>query len=279
MNTRKLKNTLFKLFCYFSAAAGLFVLASILTTLISRGVAGINWKLFTDITPGPGSEGGLKNAFLGSLEMTFISIIIATPIAMLAGTWLSEQDPNNRLAQWIRFLNNLLVSAPSILVGLFIYALIVVPTGGYSGWAGCVALAVLALPTIIAGTEEMLRLVPHTLKEAGRGLGAANWVVTFKLCYRSAAPGLITAILLSFARISGETAPLLFTSLNSNFLSTDLTAPVANLPVTIYQFAMSPYESWQQLAWAGALIVTVFILLVNISATYLPKAFKTVKTK
>jgi phosphate transport system permease protein len=274
MKSRKVKNSLFQVFCYVSAALGLFVLASILFTLISRGLAGINWQLFSEITPGPGSEGGLKNAFIGSLEMTFLSIAIATPIALLAGTWLAEQDENNKVAQWIRFLNNILMSAPSILVGLFVYALIVVPTGGYSGWAGCIALAVLALPTIIAGTEEMLRLVPATLKEAGRGLGAANWVVVFKLCYRAAAPGLITAILLSFARITGETAPLLFTALNSNFLSNDFSAPVANLPVTIYQFAMSPYESWQQLAWAGALIVTLFILLVNIGASYLPRAFK-----
>lgn len=274
MNTRRIKNRLFQLFCYGSAAMGLLVLASILYTLISRGLSGINLALFTDITPGPGSAGGLKNAFIGSLEMTFLSIFIATPIALLAGTWLAEQEADNKWAQAIRFLNNILMSAPSILVGLFVYALIVVPSGGYSGWAGCIALAVLALPTIIAGTEEMLRLVPSTLKEAGRGLGAANWVVVFKLCYRSAASGLITAILLSFARIAGETAPLLFTALNSNFMSTDFSGPVANLPVTIYQFAMSPYESWQQLAWSGALMVTLFILLVNISATYLPKLFK-----
>ncbi|EPA8367329.1 phosphate ABC transporter permease PstA [Vibrio fluvialis] len=274
MNTRRIKNRLFQLFCYGSAAMGLLVLASILYTLISRGLSGINLALFTEITPGPGSAGGLKNAFIGSLEMTFLSIFIATPIALLAGTWLAEQEADNKWAQAIRFLNNILMSAPSILVGLFVYALIVVPSGGYSGWAGCIALAVLALPTIIASTEEMLRLVPSTLKEAGRGLGAANWVVVFKLCYRSAASGLITAILLSFARIAGETAPLLFTALNSNFMSTDFSGPVANLPVTIYQFAMSPYESWQQLAWSGALMVTLFILLVNISATYLPKLFK-----
>ncbi|MBY8084200.1 phosphate ABC transporter permease PstA [Vibrio fluvialis] len=274
MNTRRIKNRLFQLFCYGSAAMGLLVLASILYTLISRGLSGINLALFTEITPGPGSAGGLRNAFIGSLEMTFLSIFIATPIALLAGTWLAEQEADNKWAQAIRFLNNILMSAPSILVGLFVYALIVVPSGGYSGWAGCIALAVLALPTIIAGTEEMLRLVPSTLKEAGRGLGAANWVVVFKLCYRSAASGLITAILLSFARIAGETAPLLFTALNSNFMSTDFSGPVANLPVTIYQFAMSPYESWQQLAWSGALMVTLFILLVNISATYLPKLFK-----
>lgn len=274
MNTRRIKNRLFQLFCYGSAAMGLLVLASILYTLISRGLSGINLALFTEITPGPGSAGGLKNAFIGSLEMTFLSIFIATPIALLAGTWLAEQEADSKWAQAIRFLNNILMSAPSILVGLFVYALIVVPSGGYSGWAGCIALAVLALPTIIAGTEEMLRLVPSTLKEAGRGLGAANGVVVFKLCYRSAASGLITAILLSFARIAGETAPLLFTALNSNFMSTDFSGPVANLPVTIYQFAMSPYESWQQLAWSGALIVTLFILLVNISAAHLPKLFK-----
>lgn len=276
--TRKIKNNLFKAFCYVSAVLGILILTSILFTLVSKGLKGVNWALFTQITPGPGNDGGLKNAMIGSLEMTLIAMLIATPIAVLAGTWLAEQALESPWAKAVRFLNTLLVSAPSILVGLFVYAMIVVTTGGYSGWAGVVSLAILALPTIISGTEEMLRLVPSTLKEAGRGLGAANWAVVFKLCYRAAAPGLITAILLSFARITGETAPLLFTALNSNFMSTDLSAPMANLPVTIYQFAMSPYESWQQLAWSGALIVTVFILLVNVSASYLPKYMRERRT-
>lgn len=271
MNMRKFKNHCFYWLCITSAVVGILVLASILWTLISEGLKGLNLDLFTEVTPGPGSHGGLKNAFLGSLYITFLAILIATPIGLLAGTWLAEKDQHHPGAQTIRFLNNILVSAPSILVGLFIYALIVVPTGGYSGWAGTIALAVLALPTIIASTEEMLRLVPLSLKEAGRGIGAANWIVLIQLCYRSVAPGIITAILLSFARIAGETAPLLFTALNSNFMSTSMSSPMANLPVTIYQFAMSPYESWQQLAWSGALVVTLFILLINVSAQYLPK--------
>ncbi|MDC0612655.1 phosphate ABC transporter permease PstA [Vibrio sp.] len=271
MNLRKLKNSLFFSLSILCAGIGLIVLASILWTLISEGLKGINFALFTEVTPGPGSEGGLKNAFIGSLYMTFLGIAIATPIGLLAGTWLAEKSPNHAGAQLIRFLNNMLVSAPSILVGLFVYALIVVPTGGYSGWAGTVALAILALPTIIASTEEMLRLVPVSLKEAGRGLGAANWIVLIHLCYRAVAPGIVTAILLSLARIAGETAPLLFTALNSNFMSSSMSSPMANLPVTIYQYAMSPYESWQQLAWSGALVITLFILLINLSATHLPK--------
>lgn len=271
MTMRKFKNNCFYWLCVISAGLGILVLASILWTLLSEGLKGLNIVLFTEVTPGPGSHGGLKNAFVGSLYMTFLAIIIATPIGLLAGTWLSEKERNHPGAQAIRFLNNMLVSAPSILVGLFVYAIIVVPTGGYSGWAGTVALAILALPTIIASTEEMLRLVPPSLKEAGRGIGAANWIVLLRLSYRSVAPGIITAILLSLARIAGETAPLLFTALNSNFMSTSMSSPMANLPVTIYQFAMSPYESWQQLAWSGALVVTLFILLINLGATHLPK--------
>ncbi|AYV24834.1 phosphate ABC transporter permease PstA [Vibrio mediterranei] len=274
MKIRKLKNQLFLAFCTFSAACGVFVLACVLYTLVGEGFKGITWAVFTEITPGPGSHGGLKNALLGSLMLTTIGILIATPIGVLAGTWLAEAQPGNKVAESIRFLNGMLMSAPSILVGLFVYAVIVVPTGGYSGWAGAIALAILALPVIVASTEEMLRLVPPTLKEAGSGLGAPKWRVITQLGYRAAGPGIMTAVLLSVARISGETAPLLFTSLNSSFLTTDLSKPMANLPVTIYQFAMSPFASWQELAWAGALIVTTFILIVNITATALPKLLK-----
>ncbi|GAM75242.1 phosphate transport system permease protein pstA [Vibrio ishigakensis] len=181
--------------------------------------------------------------------LTTTGILIAAPIGMLAGTWLAEAAPDNKIAESLRFLNGMLMSAPSILVGLFVYAVVVIPTGGYSGWAGAIALAVLALPVIVASTEEMLRLVPPTLKEAGSGVGAPKWRVITQLSYRAAGPGIITAILLSIARISGETAPLLFTALNSSFMTTDMSKPMANLPVTIYQFAMSPYTSWQELAW------------------------------
>nr|WP_240998282.1 phosphate ABC transporter permease PstA [Vibrio owensii] len=257
-----------------SAAFGVFVLASILYTLVGEGVKGLSLAIFTELTPGPGSQGGLKNALVGSLMLTGLGILIAAPIGILAGTWLAEAGNDNKIAESLRFLNGMLMSAPSILVGLFVYALIVVPTGGYSGWAGAIALAVLALPVIVASTEEMLRLVPPTLKEAGSGVGAPKWRVITQLSYRAAAPGIITAILLSIARISGETAPLLFTALNSSFMTTDMSKPMANLPVTIYQFAMSPYTSWQELAWAGALIITTFILIVNVLATSLPQLFK-----
>ncbi|ENC6708425.1 phosphate ABC transporter permease PstA [Vibrio harveyi] len=274
MNSRKLKNFGFLTFCTLSAAFGVFVLASILYTLIGEGIKGLSFAIFTELTPGPGSEGGLKNAIVGSLMLTGLGILIAAPIGVLAGTWLAEADKENTVAESLRFLNGMLMSAPSILVGLFVYAMIVVPTGGYSGWAGAIALAVLALPVIVASTEEMLRLVPPTLKEAGSGVGAPKWRVITQLSYRAAAPGIITAILLSIARISGETAPLLFTALNSSFMTTDMSKPMANLPVTIYQFAMSPYSSWQELAWAGALIITSFILIVNVLATSLPQLLK-----
>ncbi|NLS13663.1 phosphate ABC transporter permease PstA [Vibrio sp. SM6] len=274
MNMRKLKNFLFLAFCTLSAGFGVFVLASILYTLIGEGLKGINLAIFTELTPAPGSQGGLKNALIGSLMLTGLSILIAAPIGVLAGTWLADAQKGNKIAEALRFLNGMLMSAPSILVGLFVYALIVVPTGGYSGWAGAIALAILALPVIVASTEEMLRLVPATLKEAGSGVGAPRWRVITQLSYRAAAPGIITAILLSIARISGETAPLLFTALNSSFMTTDMSKPMANLPVTIYQYAMSPYTSWQELAWAGALIITSFILIVNVLATSLPKLLK-----
>ncbi|MCX2760682.1 phosphate ABC transporter permease PstA [Vibrio sp. Sgm 22] len=274
MNLRKFKNGLFYAFCIAATATGLIVLSSILYTLIGEGIKGLKWSLFTELTPAPGSEGGLKNAIYGSLILTGMGIAIAAPLGVLAGTWLSEAPKENKTAETLRFLNGMLVSAPSILVGLFIYAVIVVPMGSYSAWAGAIALAILALPVIISSTEEMLRLVPPTLKEAGSGLGAPKWRVITKLSYRAAGPGIVTAILLSIARISGETAPLLFTALNSSFMTTDMGAPMANLPVTIYQFAMSPYSSWQELAWAGALLITSFILFINILATSLPKYLK-----
>lgn len=274
MNLRKFKNGLFYAFCIVATATGLIVLSSILYTLIGEGIKGLKWSLFTELTPAPGSEGGLKNAIYGSLILTGMGIAIAAPLGVLAGTWLSEAHKENKTAETLRFLNGMLVSAPSILVGLFIYAVIVVPMGSYSAWAGAIALAILALPVIISSTEEMLRLVPPTLKEAGSGLGAPKWRVITKLSYRAAGPGILTAILLSIARISGETAPLLFTALNSSFMTTDMSAPMANLPVTIYQFAMSPYSSWQELAWAGALLITSFILFINILATSLPKYLK-----
>ncbi len=274
MTIRKVKNGLFIGFCCASTAIGVGVLASILYSLVSNGLAGMGPHVFTELTPGPGSFGGLKNAIIGSLMLTVTGILVAAPIGVMAGTWLSEAEKNNRIADALRFLNGMLMSAPSILVGMFVYATVVVTTGGYSGWAGTIALAILALPTIISATEEMLRLVPPTLKEAGSGLGAPRWIVITRLGYRAAGPGIMTGILLSIARISGETAPLLFTALNSNFMTTDMSAPMANLPVTIYQYAMSPFQSWNDLAWAGALLITSFILFINILAKALPALIK-----
>ncbi len=274
MTLRKVKNRAFIGFCIFSALFGLMVLSSVLYSLIGKGLAGMQLDLFTELTPGPGSPGGLKNAIIGSLILTALGILIATPLGVLAGTWLSESNRSSRTAEILRFLNGMLMSAPSILIGLFVYKLVVVTTGTFSGWAGATALAILALPVIVSTTEEMLRLVPTTLKEAGSGLGAPRWRVITKLCYRAAGSGIITGILLAMARITGETAPLLFTALNSNYMTTDLSQPMANLPVTIYQYAMSPYEDWNQLAWSGALLITTFILMINILATVLPRWLK-----
>ena len=278
MNTsRKLKNTLFHIFCITCALFGLGVLASILYSLIGNGIAGMGLHIFTELTPGPGSFGGLKNAIIGSLILTGLGILIAAPLGVLAGTWLAESNKDCKIANTLRFLNGMLMSAPSILVGLFVYTLVVVTTGSFSGWAGALALAVLALPLIVSSTEEMLRLVPATLREAGSGLGVPRWRVIVQLCYRAAGPGIVTGVLLSVARISGETAPLLFTALNSNFMTLDLSQPMANLPVTIYQYAMSPYNSWNELAWAGALLITVFILIINILAVAVPRWIKAKK--
>ena len=274
MTLRKVKNRAFIGFCLLSSLFGLMVLSSVLYSLIGNGLAGMQLDLFTELTPGPGSPGGLKNAIIGSLILTTLGILIATPLGVLAGTWLSESNRGSKAAEILRFLNGMLMSAPSILIGLFVYKLVVVSTGTFSGWAGATALAILALPVIVSTTDEMLRLVPTTLKEAGSGLGAPRWRVITKLCYRAAGSGIITGILLAMARITGETAPLLFTALNSNYMTTDLSQPMANLPVTIYQYAMSPYEDWNQLAWSGALLITTFILMINILATVLPRWLK-----
>lgn len=274
MSMRKVKNQLFIAFCLLSTLFGLVVLSSVLYSLIGKGIAGMGLHIFTELTPGPGSFGGLKNAIVGSLILTGLGILIATPLGILAGTWLSEAHKSSKIAESLRFLNGMLMSAPSILIGLFVYKVVVVTTGGFSGWAGAVALAILALPIIVSTTEEMLRLVPTTLKEAGSGLGAPRWQVMVKLCYRSAGSGIMTGVLLAMARTTGETAPLLFTALNSNYMTTDLTEPMANLPVTIYQYAMSPYQSWNDLAWAGALLITSFILVINILANVLPRWHK-----
>ena len=252
---------------------GIIVLGSILLMLIVEGVKGFSPALFTAPTPGPGSEGGgIANAILGSLIMTFLGILIATPIGLMAGTYLAEYGRTSKLADIIRFLNDVLLSAPSILIGLFVYTLMVRPMGTYSGWAGAVALAIIATPVIVRTTEDMLRLVPGQMREAGAALGAPRSLVIRAVTWRAASAGIVTGIILALARIAGETAPLLFTALNNNsWFSANLMGGVANLPVMIYQFALSPYPNWQSLAWSGALLITVTILALSVVARFVIK--------
>jgi phosphate transport system permease protein len=249
-----------------AALFGLFWLVAILWTLLYNGLTSIDLALFTENTPPPGSAGGLLNAIYGSVVMTVVAIVIGAPVGMLAGTYLAEYGKNGPLAEVIRFINDILLSAPSIVVGLFVYELMVIRMGHFSAWAGIVALAIIGIPVIVRTTEDMLNLVPNGLREAAAALGSPRWKVITLIAYRAARNGIITAILLAVARVSGETAPLLFTALNNQFPSTDMNAPMASLPVTIFQFALSPYEDWQQLAWGGALLITVTILILNIVA-------------
>jgi len=249
-----------------AALFGLFWLVAILWTLLYNGLTSIDLALFTEMTPPPGSAGGLLNAIFGSVVMTIIAIVIGAPVGMLAGTYLAEYGKNGPLAEVIRFINDILLSAPSIVVGLFVYEVVVFRMGHFSAWAGIVALAIIGIPVIVRTTEDMLNLVPNGLREAAAALGSPRWKVITLIAYRAARNGIITAILLAVARVSGETAPLLFTALNNQFWSTDFNAPMASLPVTIFQFALSPYEDWQQLAWGGALLITVTILILNIVA-------------
>jgi phosphate transport system permease protein len=254
----------------------IFVLFWILGMLIVKGLGGLSAATFTQITPGPGSEGGgLANAIVGSLVLTFLGIVVATPIGVLAGTYLAEYGKGSKLADLIRFINDILLSAPSILIGLFVYVIMVEPLGGYSGWAGGVALGIIAIPVIVRTTEDMLRLVPGPLREAGAALGAPPSVVITSITWRAAKVGMVTGILLALARIAGETAPLIFTALNNNFwFSPSLMGGVSNLPVTIYQFASAPYENWQQLAWAGSLIITMSILILSLIARRIVRGYK-----
>ena len=248
---------------------GLFWLVWLLWTLLSHGLQWINLDLFTKITPPPGSAGGLFNAIVGSLIMTVIAIVVGTPIGILAGTYLSEFARKSKFAPVVRFVNDILLSAPSIIIGVFVFELIVVNMGHFSAWAGAIALALIMLPVVVRTTEDMLRLVPNTLREAAAALGAPQWKIVTMIVYRAARAGILTGVMLGIARISGETAPLLFTALNNQFMNTDLNQPTANLPYVIFQFAMSPYEDWQHLAWAGALLITFTILLLNILARVL----------
>jgi phosphate transport system permease protein len=247
-------------------AFGMVFLFWILFTLFSKGLAAFGPALFTQMTPPPGQDGGLANAIFGSVMIVGAAIFIATPIGIMAGIYLAEVGRNNKIAQVTRFINDILLSAPSIVIGLFVYALVVANVKHYSGWAGAVALAIIAVPVVVRTTETMLLLVPNSMREAAIALGAPQWRVVMMVTLKSVKGGVITGVLLALARISGETAPLLFTSLNNQFWSTDMNAPMANLPVVIFQFAMSPYEEWQALAWAGALLITLAVLLLNILA-------------
>lgn len=266
--SRRTADKLMKVIATSFTFLAIFVLFWILGMLIVKGIGGLSVATFIHITPGPGSEGGgLANAIVGSIVLTLLGIVVATPIGVLAGTYLAEYGKGSKLADLIRFINDILLSAPSILIGLFVYVIMVEPFRGYSGWAGGVALGIIAIPVIVRTTEDMLRLVPGPLREAGSALGAPPSVVITSITWRAAKSGMVTGILLALARIAGETAPLIFTALNNNFwFSPSLIGGVSNLPVTIYQFASAPYENWQQLAWAGSLIITVSILVLSIIA-------------
>ena len=246
--------------------SGLFWLAWIILTLLLKGGSALSLTLFLESTPPPGSDGGLLNAIIGSVLMSAVGTLIGTPIGVLAGTYLAEYGRRGWLAPATRFLNDVLLSAPSIIIGLFIYAIYVAQVGHYSGWAGAFALAILVIPVVVRATDNMLSLVPNSLREAAAALGCPQWRVVVFICYRAARSGIITGVLLAVARIAGETAPLLFTALNNQFMSLNMNAPIANLPVVISQYAASPFEDWNRLAWAGAALITLLVLGINIAA-------------
>jgi len=249
-----------------ATAFGLGWLVLILGVLLWEGFSGLSLRVFTEMTPPPGSAGGLLNPIFGSLVLTILAVIIGTPIGILAGTYMAEYGRHDRLTSVVRFINDILLSAPSIVVGLFIYEVMVYPMGHFSGLAGSVALAVIVMPVVVRTTEDMLNLVPNQLREAAAALGMPRAYIIARVCYKAAQAGMITGVLLAIARISGETAPLLFTALNHQFWSTDLFGPMSSLPVVIFQFALSPYKDWQQLAWTGALIITFTVLALSIGA-------------
>jgi phosphate transport system permease protein len=263
---RKLGNTAALCLSLVATLIGLACLGAILWTLLARGLAGMSVQLFTQMTPPPGGAGGLLNAIYGSVVMTILGIVIGAPIGILAGTYLAEYGRDARLSSVIRFVNDVLLSAPSIIVGLFVYEALVLRMGHFSAIAGAVALAIIAIPVTVRTTEDMLRLVPQGMKDASTALGAYPWRTITSVAYPAARSGIVTGLLLAVARVSGETAPLLFTALNNQFWSKNLNAPMANLPVVIFQFALSPYKDWQQLAWSGALLITITILLLSVIA-------------
>lgn len=264
--SRRRRSKIFLGLCYVFVAIGLGWLALILGTLLVKGIRGLSPAIFTQMTPPPGAEGGLLNAITGSLIMTAIGVAASAPLGILAGTYMAEYGRYSKLTVAVRFINDILLSAPSIVVGLFVYEVMVVKMGHFSALAGAMALAVIVLPVVVRTTEDMLLLVPHSLREAASALGMSRSMVIAKVAYPAARAGLITGVLLAIARISGETAPLLFTALNNQFFSADIFKPMASLPAVIFQFALSPYKEWQQLAWTGALLITLAVLTLSIAA-------------
>ncbi|QOW21332.1 phosphate ABC transporter permease PstA [Novilysobacter avium] len=264
---RRIGNALALVLSNVATAIGLVCLGWILWTLLAKGLGGIEVALFTRDTPPPMTGGGLRNAFFGSAVMCLLAIAIGTPLGIAAGTWLAEYGRGTRVGTVVRFVNDILLSAPSIVLGLFVYTLVVMRTGGnFSAIAGAIALAFIVVPVVLRTTDEMLRLVPGQMREAALSLGVPHWKVVLQVMFRSALPGVMTGILLALARISGETAPLLFTAFGNQYWSADLTGPMASVPVVMYQYASSPYQSWQDLAWAGALVLTTFVLLTSLVA-------------
>ncbi|MEA2776777.1 MAG: phosphate transport system permease protein [Acetobacteraceae bacterium] len=266
---RHVVNSIVKVCCVLATVIGLALLASILFTLLWRGLGGLALSVFTTSTLPPGSHGGLLNAIIGSLIQTLLGAAIGTPIGLMVGTYLAEYAQDSAIGNAVRFVSDILLSAPSILIGLFVYQFAVSPFGGFSGFAGCLALAIIVIPIVVRTTEDMLRLIPSSLREAVIGLGAPKWKMIVLICYRAAKQGIATGILLAVARIAGETAPLLFTSLGNLNWSLSLGKPMASLPVTIYQYAGSAFEDWVQLAWVGALLITFGVLTINIAARLL----------
>jgi phosphate transport system permease protein len=271
---RRRRNGIAMVLSLTATAFGLGWLVLILGELLWNGLSGLSPSVFTEMTPPPGAAGGLLNPIMGSLLLTALAVVIGTPIGVLAGTYMAEYGRYSPLTSVVRFINDILLSAPSIVIGLFIYEIVVAPMGHFSGFAGAVALAVIVIPVVVRTTEDMLMLVPNPLREAAAALGLPRAVVIGRVCYRAAQAGMITGVLLAIARITGETAPLLFTALNNQFWSLDLNAPMASLPVVIFQFALSPYKEWQQLAWTGALIITFTVLTLSIIARILAASRK-----
>ena len=263
---RQRRNFIATLLSIGAAGFGLTWLFLILTVLVVKGVGGLNLAVFTEMTPPPGGTGGLLNAIVGSLILTILAVLFGTPLGILAGTYMAEYGRYSKLTTVVRFINDILLSAPSIVVGLFVYEIMVAQMGHFSAWAGAVALAMIVIPVVVRTTEDMLLLVPNTLREASTALGLPRSLVIRHVAYRAARAGMITGVLLAVARITGETAPLLFSALNNQFFSWNLNAPMSSLPVVIFQFALSPYEDWQQLAWTGALLITVTVLGLSILA-------------